>query len=172
MRALSLTSLAALAILAACSETTAPPDAASDALAPAGTLTAKMVVNDWFPSEPYVFEVCGETFTYVGELDHIVIDETVTPSGRYHWGFRIQTQGGMFYAEPSGDVYRANPFAGHGILNEDLDGNKYGFAGGSTAVARGVNVDKSLRIKETRKILVTPNGTVLFDYFVTDVKCQ
>ena len=175
MRALSLTSLtslAALALLAACSETTAPPDPEGDVLQSPETLTAQLVVNDYFPSEPYVFEGCGETFTYVGETDHIVLTETVTPSGRYHWNFHISTQGGMIYADPSGDVYEATPFASHGSLNEDLDGNKYGFAGGGTVVAEGVNVDKSLKIKEKVKILVRPDGTVLYDYFIQDVECQ
>ena len=172
MRALSLTSLAALAILAACSETTAPPDSGSEALQTPETLSASMVDNGWYPSEPYVFEGCGETLTYVGELDHIIIDETLTPSGRSHWGFRIQTSGGMIYADPSGDVYRANPFAGHGIFNEDLEGNKFAWAGGSTAVARGVNVDKRLKIKEDVKVVVTPDGTVIHDYIITTVECR
>ncbi len=172
MRALSLTSLAALVFLTACSETTAPLDSAGDTLAPTGTLTAQVVLNDWFPAEPYVFEGCGETFTFVGETDHIVLTETVTPSGQYQWYLHYNTQGGMIYADPSGDVYRASPFAAHGALHEDLDGNMYGFAGGGTAVAKGVNVDKRLRLKEAVKILVTPDGTVIHDYFIQDVECR
>ena len=172
MRTLSLTSLAVLLILTACSDSTAPPDPANAETEPAGTLTPKVVVNDWFPAGPYLFEGCGQTFTFTGDTDHILLTETVTPSGQYQWNFHISTLGGMIYADPSADVYRASPFASHGALHEDLDGNMYGFAGGGTAVASGVNVDKRLKIKESVKILVTPDGTVIHDYLLQAVECE
>jgi hypothetical protein len=172
MRALSLTSLAALLLFTACSDTTAPPEPETADLETAGTLAASIVVNERFPSEPYVFEGCGETFTYVGSTDHITITETVTPSGKYHWIFHIKTLGATITADPSGDVYRANPGAGKGALHEDLDGNKYGWAGEATIVAKGVNVDKRLKYKEQNRVLVTPDGTVIHDFFVIEVECR
>ena len=70
-----------------------------------------------------------------------------------------------------GDVYRSNPGAGNGSLHEDLNGNKSGWTGEATIVARGVNVDKRLKYKEQGKVLVTPDGTVIHDRFVVDVEC-
>lgn len=167
MRTLSLTSLATLVFLTACSEATAPPDPATET---AGTLTATVVVNEWFPGEPFVFTGCGETFTLVGDADHVVISEHVTPSGQYKWSFHIQTLGATITGE-FGDVYRSNPGAGNGSLHEDLNGNKSGWTGEATIVARGVNVDKRLKYKEQGKVLVTPDGTVIHDRFVVDVEC-
>jgi hypothetical protein len=172
MRVLSLTSLAALFLFTACSDATAPPEPAGDSLETTGTPTAQIVVNDWFPAGPFSFEGCGETFTYDGSTDHLTITETVTPNGKYHWTFHIKTLGATITADPSGDVYRANPGAGAGALHEDLDGNKYGFAGVGTIVAKGVNVDKRLKYKEYGKIVITPDGTVIHDRIGYDVECR
>ena len=171
MRTLSLTAVAALVLFTACSDATAPPDPASNALETPGTLTAQVVVNEWFPGEPFVFPGCGETFTLVGDADHLTITETVTPSGKYYWGFHIQTLGATITGDLSGDVYRSNPGAGNGSLHEDLDGNKSGWTGEATIVAKGVNVDKRLRYKEQGKVLVTPDGTVIHDRNVIEVEC-
>jgi hypothetical protein len=176
MRALSLTSLtslAGLALLASCSETTAPPDPEGDVLQSPETLTASVVVNEWLPGGPFVFDGCGETFTLVGDADHLVITETVTPKGVVHSTFHIQTLGATITAEPSGDVYRSNPGAGAGAFHEDPDGNRIGWSGGATIVAKGVNVDKRLKYKEQRKVVVTPDGKVVhLDYLVINVECQ
>jgi hypothetical protein len=171
MRTLSLTCLAAFALLAACSEATAPPDQTTADAETGATLTASVVVNDWFPSAPFVFTGCGEEFTLVGDVDHLVISEHVTPSGKYKWSFHIQTLGATITGE-FGNVYRANPGAGNGSLHVDLDGNKYGWTGAATIVAKGVNVDKRLRYKEQVKVLVTPDGTVIADRSVIEVECS
>ena len=57
---------------------------------------------------------------------------------------------------------------GPAVGSPDLDGNRYGRVG----VATGSNVDKRIRIKEYVKILVTPDGTEIYDYFNVPGECR
>lgn len=101
MRALSLTAVAALVLLAACSDATAPPEAV-DAQFAAATPSSPEIFNEWIPSTPYVFDGCGETFTYEGGMDHLIIREHVTPSGKYRWNYHIQTSAAMITSTSGG----------------------------------------------------------------------
>jgi len=170
MRALSLTAVAALVLLAACSDATAPPEAV-DAQFAAATPSSPEIFNEWIPSTPYVFDGCGETFTYEGGMDHLIIREHVTPSGKYRWNYHIQTSAAMI-TSTSGGIYRANAGTGNGSILADTDGEKNVLTLTATIIAKGVNVDQRLKYKEQGKTVVLPSGEVLIDRFAIEVECR
>ena len=72
----------ALLVVVSCDQTTAPTETSTPAL---DTPTAQVVYNGWDEGMELTFPACGETNTMYS-TDHVVLRETVTPKGGYHFG--------------------------------------------------------------------------------------
>lgn len=159
---------AALALFAAvsCDRTTAPPQEAIDTSTP----TLAVVYNGWDEDQELTFPACGEMNTLYS-TDHVVIRETETPSGQYHFGLHLSSSDAVIVGHTTGNEYRANPWA----YNVSVKVKEFPVVHQhetARLVAHGINTDLTMRWKWRIRFKVDKNGQVVMDHFIDEGECR
>ena len=176
MRIPLVVALAALFPFTACSDTTAPPEPAAS-LPEAGAIpTAKVVLNERFPGEPFSIPLaatCGEDFTIYPEIDHVVIRETETKSGRYKWAIHINSPGGgLAIGDNSGAMYKSNPSSWTNWYSIVDGTDHFKESNVSTIIAKGIDVDGMIWWKNRIMVNILDSGEVVVERLLLGGGCR
>jgi hypothetical protein len=167
MKALRTAPACLLVAILACSDQT-PTDPNSVAPDELG-VDAAVIFHERDVQSTFETAWCGETQLWE-YTQHIIEQETETPSGRMLWAFRTNFYGTVV-GVPSGNVYKLR---GHFEVREILDDDGYPYIfmrpGNNALIGQGgvPNIHQHVKFVITKNA----NGDVTVDRLVIDVKCQ
>ena len=163
---LTLIVVCALLVAVGCDHTMAPTESTPSLDTP----TAKVVYNGWDEGMELTFDACGETNTMYS-TDHLVVRETETPNGGYHFGLHLTSHDNVIIGHTTGNEYRANPWA----YNISFNANKFPAeytVETARLVAHGINTDLNMFWKWRIMFKIDHNGVVTKDLFIDEGECR
>lgn len=147
-----------------CDQTTAPTESRIDAA------QANVVYSGWEEGAELTFPACGELNTMYS-TDHVVVRETETPNGGYHFGLHLTSHDAVIVGHSSGNQYRANPWAYNVSFKANELPAEYTHET-ARLVAHGINTDLTMRWKWRIRFKIDKDGQVTKDLFIDEGECR
>jgi hypothetical protein len=164
---ISLILVLALCVAVSCDQQTLEPRSDESAL---DTPAAKVLYNGVDENQELTFLGCGELNTLYSS-DHVVVRETATPKGGYHFGLHLDARDGLIVGHTTGNQYRSNPWAYNVSFNASELPAEYNHET-ARLVAHGINTDLKMLWKWRIRLKVDKDGQVTKDVFIDEGECR
>lgn len=135
----------------------------------------QVLVNEWFPGgvEYWTSSSCGETIRIEAEEDHILVKETVTPSGNYKFSFQIQSLGFYAVGMTTGREWQMSPVPyTFWVQTKDDSPLAYHTHQVAHGVGRGVNTDINMYSTFMVHFNRLASGEIVVDMFISELECR